>query len=143
MAYRPGQPLDCAGNANLASIRTLLDLSSRSLGVFYGSILLLLIAGIINGFLGKWWNQVWIWVSLILFIAILFYMSFSPSRFYARVRKAAGLPYMEGTKQKPAEDPASLESLAALLDQSQPMLFTIIGFGGLVIISGLMLFKPF
>lgn len=128
---------------NPDTIRALLNLSSSSLSVFYGSILLLLVAGVVNGFIGKWWGSLWIWISLVLFLAIIFYMSFSPSRYYARVRKAVGLPYMEGTKLRPAQDPAAPEEIDALLNRSQPVLFTIIGFGGLVIISALMVFKPF
>lgn len=127
----------------LEAVRSLLDLSSGTLGILYGSILLLLVAGVVNGFIGKWWGYWWIWISLVLFIGIIVYMGLSPSRFYARVRKAAGLPYFEGGKPHPAVETSSPEEIASLLDQSQPVQLTVIGFGGLVFITLLMVLKPF
>ena len=44
-----------------ARIRVLLELSSRSLGLVYGSLLALLIAGITAGVMGGWFGQGWIW----------------------------------------------------------------------------------
>ena len=38
-------------------IRALLDLSTSSLSFLYFSLLLLLAAGIVAGFMGNWWSQ--------------------------------------------------------------------------------------
>ena len=65
------------------------------------------------------------------------------SRIYGGARKLAGLPYMEGGKTRPPIEPTSAEEINALLDQGNPMLLTIIGYGGIVIIAWLMMFKPF
>jgi len=46
-------------------IRALMDLSTLSLRGMWGSILLLLAAGIALGFMGKWWSQGWLWVALL------------------------------------------------------------------------------
>jgi hypothetical protein len=50
---------------------------------------------------------------------------------------------MEGGKTRPPIEPTSAEEINALLDQGNPMLLTIIGYGGIVIIAWLMMFKPF
>ena len=76
---------------NPERIRSLLDLSSSSIGILHSSIFLLLLTGIINGFIGQWWGRGWIWVSLGLLIAVYVYMGIAASSFYGRVRKATGL----------------------------------------------------
>ena len=45
---------------NLERLRALLDLSSGSFNVMYLSLLVLLAAGIVAGFMQKWWGQGWI-----------------------------------------------------------------------------------
>jgi amino acid transporter len=46
----------------------LLDLSSDYITILYVSLLVLLVAGITSGFLGEFWEEIWIWVALILLI---------------------------------------------------------------------------
>lgn len=41
----------------LEVVQALLDLSSSTLGILHGSIALLLISGIVSGFIGHWWSQ--------------------------------------------------------------------------------------
>jgi len=65
------------------------------------------------------------------------------SRTYGYVRKAAGLPYFEGMKQQPAAEPASADEIDALLAKGNPVLLTLIGYGGLAVIAWLMMFKSF
>lgn len=128
---------------NPERMRALLDLSSSSLGVLHGSIGLLLLTGIIVGFIGRWWGRGWIWLSLILLIAIYVYMGIAGSDYYSQVRKAAGLEYMEGFKSRPPSEPASSEEIDTLLDRSRPVQLAVAGFGSLVVIAWLMMFKPF
>jgi hypothetical protein len=56
---------------------------------------------------------------------------------------AAGLQYMESFKPHPPLEPASAAELDALLAHGQPVPLTVIGFGGLILILWLMMFKPF
>lgn len=86
---------------NLERVRTLLELSANSIGIMYGSLLVLLVSGIAAGVIGKWWGQAWIWTSLILLIVIIGAMGGLGSRVYGEARKAVGLPYFEGMKQHP------------------------------------------
>ena len=95
--------------SSLERVRALLDLSASSFAVMYGSLLFMFLAGIALGFLGRWWSSGWIWASLILLVAIFVLMWLVASRDFHRVRKAAGLPYMDGSKQHPPVDPASQE----------------------------------
>lgn len=128
---------------NLERVRALLELSANSYGVMYGALLVLLLSGISAGVLGQWWGRAWIWVSVILLIVILAAMGMLGSRTYGFVRKAAGLPYFEGMKQQPAAEPASADEIDALLAKGDPVLLTLIGYGGLAVIAWLMTFKPF
>jgi uncharacterized membrane protein len=117
-------------------IGTLLELSSTSMTMFYASIVVLLGAGILAGFIGNWWRMLWIWVSLGLFIAIAGAMYPLASSYFRRVRRAVG--------SRPSGAPmASDEELDELLSSSRPLIIALVGFGGVLVILWLMLFKPF
>jgi hypothetical protein len=45
-------------------IMALLDLSNSSITLLYVSLLLLIGGGVVAGFVGDWWGDGWIWVSL-------------------------------------------------------------------------------
>ena len=129
--------------SDLERIRTLLDLSGSTFTLMYLSLLAMVLGGVVLGFLGHWWSAGWIWVSLGVLTIILVVMGLFASRYFHRVRKAAGLPYLDGTKQHPAVDPASPEELAKHLQSGQPHLITAVGLGGWALILWLMIFKPF
>ena len=131
------------GERNAARISALLDLSSSSLSVMYGSIVLLLITGVAAGFAGNWWGRGWIWTAIGLLIAILVAMFFMGTTYYNTIRKAVGMPYFDGKQAHPAGDPASSEELARVLEAGNPMRLAGIGGGGLMVLLFLMVFKPF
>ena len=120
-----------------------LNASGGFVAVFYGSLLLLLITGIISGFMGDWWGQGWIWLSLALLIGIIVGMFFIGTRRYSRLRQALGMPWFDGRKEHPAGEPASIEEIHALLAGSPALALTVIGFGGIAVILWLMMFKSF
>jgi hypothetical protein len=122
-------------------IRLLLQMSSSSLGTMGFSLLLLLVTGIITGFIGHWWRSGWIWLALGLLIALFIAMEWLGVRALNNIRLGVGLPSSRG--QSPRVEPLSVEELDALLNRSQPMLLTLVGFGGLAVIAWLMMFKPF
>jgi hypothetical protein len=128
---------------NPEKISALLSLSLNSIGFLNSSILVLLLTGIIGGFMGHWWGKGWIWLSLGLLLAISGYMAVSVTGYYHQVRKAIGVEYKVKNKPFPPVEPVSVEELDALLDQSRPVVLAIIGLGGLAFITWLMLFKPF
>jgi hypothetical protein len=112
-------------------VRALLELSANSYKGMYLSLLLLLASGIIAGFMGQWWD------SIIVAMAIL------GGAIYSRVRKAAGLPYSERGKPFPAEPPRSPEEVQTQLAMANPILLAVVGYGGILVILWLMMFKPF
>jgi uncharacterized membrane protein len=117
-------------------IATLLDLSGGSMVAFYGSILLLLAGGIAAGFAGNWWGSGWIWVSLGLFLVIAASMYPLGSVYFRRVRAAVGM--------RPSGAPmVSDEELDELLRSGRAAAVALVGFGGIVVILWLMVFKPF
>jgi hypothetical protein len=126
---------------NVDRIRLLLQMSSGTVRLMGGSLLLLLITGILAGFMGQWWSHGWIWLSLILLVVLYIAMAALGSRTLNEVRQGIGLPSAYG--QPPRSEMLSPEELDALLNRSQPMWLTVIGFGGLAVIAWLMMFKPF
>jgi small-conductance mechanosensitive channel len=123
-------------------IRSLLELSRGSLGIMLAGLLMILATGIANGFIGHWWKAGWIWTSLGLFVAIYGLMSVFGSGLYNRLRLGLGLPSSYSSKPAGGQE-LDAAQIDAILSRSQPVLLTLIGFGGLVIITGLMIFKPF
>lgn len=128
---------------NRDRIRALLDVSGSSIGVLHGSVLILLISGIAGGFIGSWWNKGWIWVSLGLLIATYIFMGAAGSGYYARIRKAVGLAYMQGFQQMPPTEPADDAEINVMLNQSRPVVLAVVGYVSLAIIALLMVVKPF
>lgn len=126
---------------NVDRIRLLLLMSTGVARAMLGSLLLLLVTGIVAGFMGKWWSHGWIWLSLGLLVAIYLAMGVLGSRVLNEARQGVGLPTSYG--KRPDPEMLSPEALDALLNRIQPARLTAIGFGGLVLIAWLMMFKPF
>ena len=82
MKETPWASLRLRSERNLERIRALLDLSSASLGLMYGSLLLILGTGIWAGFRGRWWDMGWIWPGLGLLIFIILTMNALASPYY-------------------------------------------------------------
>jgi uncharacterized membrane protein len=124
------------GERDRAKIRTLLELSGASMLGFYASIVVLLAAGIIAGFMGGWWGMLWIWLSLGLFVAISALMFVLATRYFRRISNAVAM--------RPSGAPmASDEEIDSLLRSRRPILIAVLGYAGLVAILWLMFFKPF
>ena len=121
---------------NRERISVLLDLSAASMIGFYVSVVVLLGGGILAGFAGSWWGRLWIWVSLALFLAIAVAMYPLGSRTFRRIRQAVAL--------RPSGAPmASDEEIDEILRSPRLVLLAAIGYGGLLVILWLMVFKPF
>ena len=50
---------------NFERVQTLLNLSASSIEVMLGSLAVLILSGVITGFMGHWWDKGWIWLSLV------------------------------------------------------------------------------
>lgn len=124
-------------------LRALLDVSGATAAAFFGSLVLLLLSGIAAGFVGRWWSQGWIWISLGLLIAISVVMGSAARTEYHELRRVVGLPYMIGNKQMGAEAPGDTAQIEAVLQAHRPLRLALWGLGGTAVIIWLMMFKPF
>ena len=128
---------------NMAKIRAMLDLSNTSNPMMNWSLLSTIVFGVIAGFQVNWWRFGWIWISLVLLVIIIILMAVLGANIYGKARKAAGLPYKLNGKPFPAETAKTEEEVFAILAKSNPVLLTIIGYGGYAVIAWLMMTKPF
>ncbi len=128
---------------DIQRVRTLLDLSAASYPTMFISLYAFFISGIIAGFMGGWWARGWIWVSIVLLILIVVLMMVFGGGLYGEARKAAGLRYNVQGKWFPPEPAKSDEEVFAILAKTNPVLLTVIGYGGFAVIAWLMTAKPF
>ncbi len=125
---------------DLARIRTLLELSSSSIGVaFTGSFLVALASGVWLGFLGGYWNRGWIWASLVILIVVALLMTPMAAMPMRRIRRAAGIARGKADEIPPADE----AELARLLARWDPLPVAALGIGAILVITWLMFFKPF
>jgi len=122
-------------------VLALLDLSASTIGPMYGTLGLLLLAGIAAGIMGNWFSKGWIWVALGVFIVITVLMYVVATTYYVGIRRALG--QVRAGSKEPAPQPLPTDQLLALLDSRRPDAIAAIGVVGLVVILWLMEFKPF
>jgi hypothetical protein len=124
-------------------IRAMLDLSVSTVPVYGVSFLIMGLTGIIMPFLIHIWNQVWIWLSIVLILFVAVWMGLVNEKQIKQLRKLVGLPYMQGNKEFPAEPPSNPEEVAALLKRINPYQWALVGYGIPAVVLWLMIFKPF
>ena len=106
-------------------IRELLEVTeaaSTLRWVFFG---LVIVSGVVLGFLGSWWSSAWIWAALVIFVLIGLTMNLYGGRMIDRIADTS--------------DNAEMERLLA---RFRPWFLAVTGAGGLLVILYLMLFKP-
>ena len=124
------------GERDPRRILALLELSAWSTSLMYLGLLLLLTGGVIAGFIGDWWNEAWIWVSLGTLVLVMIAMYAVAAGYYKRLRLIVGA-MADGSQA------VSDQRLSELLEGPRPWVLAVIGFGGILFILYLMLFKPF
>lgn len=125
-----------------ARVGPLLDLSRFSLPIADLAILVLLISGIAGGFVGGYWDRLWLWISIGVLVFLLGYMSFRGVKHHDAIRHALGMAgfYDKKGAAVPEPDPAAL---AAALSSPRAMELATVGGIGLLVILWLMVVKPF
>lgn len=124
-------------------IRALLDLSVSSFSWAYLGLVILLIAGIVAGFMGNHWGRGWIWTAIVVLVVLGVAMYALGSAPMGRLREAVGLKPYRRTGQIPLGEVKSETEIAALLTNNQGIYLTVLGLGGILILLYLMVFKPF
>lgn len=134
------------GERDRVRIGALVDLSNAYLNAFYLALVVVLLAGILAGIgAGYWTNgQLWIWASVIVFVAIVVGMYALAMPYFRDVRHALGMATFEDVRRGIAPpSPAADGELAALLASRRPMAVAAVGLGGIVLLVYLMVLKPF
>jgi len=101
------------------------------------TLALVVVTGLIAGFMGRYWGRGWMWTALVLLVVIAVVMRRYGSGYYDLVEGAANRAIAEQKSQ------ASLEAFAVARAAWRPVGVTEIGIGGLAAMIWLMMFKPF
>ncbi|MGZ8513127.1 MAG: DUF2269 family protein [Candidatus Limnocylindria bacterium] len=128
-----------------AAARALLDLSTWAMGWPTGILVIVgLLSGIAVGIMGDWFGEIWIWASLVLFIAVALAMTPMASSRLRPMRAAAGtVPFNPFSRTSPPAPEPNPAELARLLDEWDPQPVALLGLASFLVILWLMLFKPF
>lgn len=127
-----------------AEAKPLLDLSGAVLGIMLGAFALMSLTGLIAGIWGGWWPTGWFWLSVAILVGILVLMAEQGAMAFHRIRRAAGLSYVDRKRRPQAALPApDIPAMIAAIDATRPWLLTIVGLGGVAVLTWLMMFKPF
>ncbi len=126
-------------------LAALLEFSALYAGAMYAFLLALLVSGIASGIAGGWWTngQLWLWVSLVLFIVIAGAMYGLSTVPFVAMRSGLGIPSLQDRKKGIMPTPVSDEELALLLASPRPVYGAALGVAGIVVITWLMMAKPF
>lgn len=116
-------------------VAQLLELSGSTVPYFWTATSILLLGGVVAGFLGDWWGQLWIWGAIAVLVAVTFAMYAIASPYFTRIRRISQA-MVEGTEA------VSEEQFVGILRSSRPFAIATVGFGGLLVILYLMMFKP-
>lgn len=126
------------GERDVTALRTLLDVSGRSLMGMFISLAVLLAAGIAAAFVGHWWGFGWPWAALGVLIAVWVSMAAFSGPQLRRLRLAVGI-----TGPGRVAIPAKTDDLAAAQAAIRPWLSALTGGLGLLVLLWLMVLKPF
>ncbi|MCZ7545963.1 MAG: hypothetical protein M5R40_21660 [Anaerolineae bacterium] len=98
---------------------------------------LIVITGLIAGFMLNWWRQGWLWASLALLIVITVLMARYGSGYFGMIAGSAARA-VEAGKRGP-----DMDAFNAARTAWHPIGMTVVGVGGFAVILWLMMFKPF
>ena len=134
------------GERDRVRIGALIDLSNAYLNAFYLALVVVLVAGILAGIGAGYWTSghLWIWASVVIFVAIIVGMYALAAPYFRDVRHALGMATFQDVRQGIAPPPPAGDGeLAGLLMSSRPMAIAAVGLIGIVVLVYLMVVKPF
>lgn len=127
-------------------IGAILDMSLYSISpasLMTIGFVVLLLSGIAGGFEGAYWGKAWIWVSIVLLIAVTGAMTPIGAVHYNKVRTAIGQKLPRDKSDAPPPAPLPPDRLEPLLVSPRPWQLAAVGGIGFALIVYLMVFKPF
>jgi plastocyanin len=113
----------------------MLTLSASSVPAMYISLGVLLLGGVVAGFLGHWWGDVWIWASIVVLLGVTGFMSAVASPYFRRMRVIASAK-AEGSEA------VTDEQFDHELKSSTNLTIAIVGIAAIALILYFMIFKP-
>jgi hypothetical protein len=116
-------------------VLALLQLSGSSIMGLYVSMLVLVGAGVVMGFLRHWWSYIWIWTAIGVLVATILAMYFIATPYYRKIRVVAGA-MAEGSQA------ISQQDWVALLTSPRLFVVAAVGLVGLGVILWLMVMQP-
>lgn len=117
-------------------IATLLQFSGSSVKAMYVSLAWLVAFGVVAGIKGQYWNDGWFWISVAILVLVAAEMGAVARPYYQRVKEAVEV--------RPSGVPRRSDEELDLMLRSRVSLWSaLVGFAALVVISWLMIFKPF
>jgi hypothetical protein len=127
------------------SVELLLKMREISGTVGGIAMLVSLISGIVLGFMGRFWSEAWIWISIVIFVVIMFVMGGYGRNNFDRAAYLLDPEKYKAPKDKKGEEPipASEEELAEEQAKGRPVMLTVTGIASLALILWFMMFKPF
>jgi len=129
-----------------ARIAALLDLSTASISLMYGALLVAVVAGLLAAGIGGWLGRLWPWTSIGVLIVVAAAMALIGTGHFRRLRQLVGasISRSQARRLPPPPDPETAEQeLGLRLRSRRPELLAGIGSGGLLIVIWLMVLKPF
>jgi hypothetical protein len=105
----------------------------------------LFISGIVLGFMGRFWSEVWIWLAIGVFLIISFVMGGYGRNNFDRVSYMIDPEKYKAPRDKKGEEPipATEKELAEEQAEGRPVMLTVTGIAALGLILWLMMFRPF
>lgn len=127
---------------------SLLSFDSRGLlgKIFWPSLILTAVSGVVLMIAGSWWHFWWPYLSIGVFVGIFFVMSYFGRTPMQELRRAVGLPWVKPGAGRPVWEPAEPPNEAGIelaLTRLRPGVLAAAGAGGLAILLWLMMFRPF
>jgi uncharacterized membrane protein len=117
-------------------IAALLQFSGSSVLGMYVSLGWLIVFGVVAGIVGGSWDDGWFWLSIVILVLVVAEMSAVAKPYYQRVKEAVEIR-PSGVPRK------SDEELEEIMRARVGLVNAWVGFGALVVIAWLMIFKPF
>ena len=126
-----------------ARMLAMLDLSASALNLASIGMLVLLVAGIVDGIVGGYFGRLWIWAALVIFLATGFAMTPLASGHFNAIRQALGQRTRQMKEADPDPVPLPMEQTIALAAGPRPVQVAAFGGTALLVLLWLMTFKPF
>ena len=139
-----GVSLRIPAERDISRLRSLLNISKLSFPASYGLLGIVVVTGFVLIYLGSWWLRGWPWAGMALLIAISISMAQLGTRYFNKLRYAAGMDYVNGQESDVPTLEIKPEDINSLLSQpNRPLVLSVIGISGVIVILWLMLLKQF